>query len=380
MSFRELAVRCAGRWSEVMLQLTSHQEMHCAIQVGCKRHVVCPVHGGKHGDAFRIFPTFEETGGAVCNTCGTFGNGFAVLKWLHPHWSWHELALKVEAALDGNYASADRPMRTSLQTPELKPAPFSPKTNSGPPIERLRQMLKESVALEHPDAGPLRHYLVARGLYALKVRDPRIFFHRRLTYFDFATMQRVGEFPAMLAPVQSPTGELIGLHRTYLTEKGAKAPVDQPRKLLVCREGNIRGAAIRLQSAKTTLAITEAIEKGWAIAGVTGMAVWIGPSAGLLAQVIVPHFVRRVFVWADLDPPRVNGNSYKEPGYQAAVKLVARLRTEGREAQLILPPARPDGRKTDWDEALLLHGPDAFPRPHASALLLPTIGSLNGDV
>jgi phage/plasmid primase-like uncharacterized protein len=43
-------------------------------------HVPCPVHGGE--DGFRLFPDWRQSGGGICNTCGTFGNGVLLLAWL----------------------------------------------------------------------------------------------------------------------------------------------------------------------------------------------------------------------------------------------------------------------------------------------------------
>lgn len=45
------------------------------------RHVSCPVHGGE--DGFRLFPDFDESGGGICNTCGTFSDGIALISWVN---------------------------------------------------------------------------------------------------------------------------------------------------------------------------------------------------------------------------------------------------------------------------------------------------------
>lgn len=60
------------------------------------RHVPCPVHGGK--DGFRLFPDFQEAGSCVCNTCGTFRDGFAALAWLHG-WGFAEALYNVARVL-----------------------------------------------------------------------------------------------------------------------------------------------------------------------------------------------------------------------------------------------------------------------------------------
>lgn len=63
------------------------------------KHVPCPVHGGK--DGFRLFPDYEQAGSCVCNTCGSFRDGFAALKWLHG-WSFGETLEKVARVLGLN--------------------------------------------------------------------------------------------------------------------------------------------------------------------------------------------------------------------------------------------------------------------------------------
>ena len=56
------------------------------------KHVPCPVHGGK--DGFRLFPDYAEAGSCVCNTCGSFRDGFETLEWLHG-WGFAETLKRV---------------------------------------------------------------------------------------------------------------------------------------------------------------------------------------------------------------------------------------------------------------------------------------------
>ena len=68
---RQLA---AGRWTEIL------EAVAPALEPALRRpgrHVPCPVHGGK--DGFRLFRDVAQTGGGICNTCGAFHDGFAVL-------------------------------------------------------------------------------------------------------------------------------------------------------------------------------------------------------------------------------------------------------------------------------------------------------------
>lgn len=42
-------------------------------------HGPCPKCGGN--DRWRVFDDFDQTGGAICNQCGKFGDGLAVIQW-----------------------------------------------------------------------------------------------------------------------------------------------------------------------------------------------------------------------------------------------------------------------------------------------------------
>lgn len=47
-----------------------------------ENHGPCPKCGGGAGaDRWRVFGDFEETGGAICNQCGKFGDGIALIQW-----------------------------------------------------------------------------------------------------------------------------------------------------------------------------------------------------------------------------------------------------------------------------------------------------------
>ena len=67
-----------GRWERVLLALAP--PLKAALERTGK-HVPCPVHGGR--DGFRLFRDVADTGGGICNTCGSFANGFALLMWIN---------------------------------------------------------------------------------------------------------------------------------------------------------------------------------------------------------------------------------------------------------------------------------------------------------
>lgn len=70
-----------GRWGEIVGHLCPSLAPAIAA-VGTTKHFPCPMHGGENGDAFRLFEDFNEKGGGICNTCGSYSNGFALIAWL----------------------------------------------------------------------------------------------------------------------------------------------------------------------------------------------------------------------------------------------------------------------------------------------------------
>lgn len=78
-----------GHWDAIFCALAPM--LKAAMQQPGK-HVPCPVHGGK--DGFRLFPDYAEAGSCVCNTCGSFCDGFETLEWLHG-WGFAETLKRV---------------------------------------------------------------------------------------------------------------------------------------------------------------------------------------------------------------------------------------------------------------------------------------------
>lgn len=95
MSFQihEVKEAAAGHWAEIFWALAP--QLRDAI-TRAPNHVPCPLHGGTNG--FRLFPHWEETGAAICNTCGAFNDGFKLLQALQG-WSFAEVVNRVGAFL-----------------------------------------------------------------------------------------------------------------------------------------------------------------------------------------------------------------------------------------------------------------------------------------
>lgn len=295
------------------------------------RHVPCPVHGGR--DGLRVFKDVNERGGGICNTCGAFSDGFALLMWAN-HWGFREALVAV--AQDLRLDAGDT-WTTPPPAPRPSAAPVRQKSDEAAEAA-LRRVWSETLDPQEPAALPLQRYLSRRGIDAEP--DPRVVrFHPGLGYYEEG--KRLGTYPALIARVSDAQGQPVSLHRIYLTPDGRKAPVASPKKMMVPL-GPVVGGAIRLYPAGPTLGITEGIETALVIRQRTGMPVWSGVSTTLLERFVPPPDVALVVVWADLD---LSG-----AGELAAEKLLARLVATGVRVAVHVPKGPiPRGMKgVDW--------------------------------
>lgn len=326
-----------GRWERVLLTLAP--PLKTALERKGK-HVPCPVHGGR--DGFRIFPDVAETGGGICNTCGSFANGFALLMWIN----------------GSEFGQVIREVAEQVGSKPNRGRSGSEKSEDEVRREQLNRTWRESVSLAHPSAEPARLYLARRGL-SVKVPET-LRFHRSLGYY--ADNRLVADYPALIAQVTGQGGEAVTIHRTYLTADGHKAPVDAPKKLMrhpVARQ--MTGGAIRLVPAAAQLAVTEGIETALAVIEATGIPAWATGNAHLLETFQPPPGVEQVLVFADKDrPSRQHPSGH---GQEAARALVTRLWGMGVRAGAIAPALDiPEGRKgIDWLDVFVLSGKAGFP-------------------
>ena len=157
-----------------------------------------------------------------------------------------------------------------------------------------------------------------------------------LPYFDEAGKE-IGRFPAMVAAITSPAGELLALHRTYLTRDGRKADVPGPVKKLSRTCGPLAGAGIALWSApdaRGVIGIAEGLETALACHYGGRMPVCAAYSAGALAAWQWPAGTRHLVIWADHDP--------------AGIEAAAKLRSRAQRAGLTVKTMTPAQAGTDW--------------------------------
>jgi len=330
---REVREHAAGRWLEV-LAVTAPVLAPALSHPG--RHVPCPVHGGK--DGFRLFRDVDRTGGGVCNTCGSFHDGFALLMWANG-WTFPEALHAVAHELGMADPTASETRRVNI--PRSTPA----ERDREAVIEALNRVWARSLDPADRRAAPLRAYLANRGLSGVKLDGEVLRFHPALGYWqrnDRNEAELVGRFPAMVALVTGADGAPVTVHRTYLTPEGRKAPVPNPKKLMGYPGNRLVGGAIRLFRPGPVLGVAEGIETALAVHLRTGMPVWSALSASLLARLEPPPETSLVVVWADRDRSGA--------GEAAALSQRERLLERGIPVAVHLPPGPiPAGAKgVDW--------------------------------
>ena len=179
---------------------------------------------------------------------------------------------------------------------------------------------------------PVMLYLERRGLFGLQPLPAALRLHPGMAYWHGA--DKLGTFPAMVAPIIAPGGRMVALHRTYLTLDGCKADVPSPKKLTGAA-GPLAGACIPLHPpARGCIGIAEGIETAlaaWCASAVPTMASYC---AGNLAAWQWPAGAQRLVIFADAD--------------QAGRDAADTLRTRALAAHLRCEVLTPTAEGADW--------------------------------
>ena len=196
--------------------------------------------------------------------------------------------------------------------------------------QRNTELLAATVPLVPGD--PVTLYVKRRGFGGVWPLPAALRLHRALPYWHEG--EKLGTFPAMVAPVTAPDGRVMALHRTYLTRDGRKAEVPTVRKVSGA-SGPLAGACIALHKPVSgCMGISEGIETAlgaWCASTVPTVAAYC---AGNLAVWDWPPGLQRLVIFADAD----------KAGTEAADKLLSRAVRAGLQAS-VMAPSEPG---TDW--------------------------------
>ncbi len=290
--------RAKGQWGTILRSIAPE-----LIQGGSK-HVSCPVHGGK--DGFRLYADWEETGGGVCNTCGSFCNGVELLMWY----------------LDSNFREVAKSIEQIIGRDETM-------KSDNDHEEKTRRLRKIQTAAR--TAGDyVTSYLSERGLEV-----PVALKEATLPYWENGTST---PYPAMCAKFVSPDNEPVTWHITYL-DRRKKARVGSPRKIMPPIQP-MTGGAVRLYPEGEILGIAEGIETAIAAKMLFDVPVWAALNASMLEKFKPPNTVKELLIFGD--------NDHSHAGQASAYILARRLwnRISYREVRI---PSYPG----DWNDVLL---------------------------
>lgn len=195
--------------------------------------------------------------------------------------------------------------------------------------QRIANMWAQCVPLVPGD--PVTLYLKRRGIAGVWPLPEVLRLHRALPCWDGA--EKLGEYPAMVAPLVAPDGRMVALHRTYLTRDGRKADVPTVKKLTGAA-GPLAGACIPLHKpVYGCIGIAEGIETAlaaWRASGVPTVAAYC---AGNLAAWQWPAGVQRIVIFADADKAgREAAHTLRERALKARLRVeVMAPTTEGAD-------------------------------------------------
>lgn len=146
------------------------------------------------------------------------------------------------------------------------------------------------------------------------------------------------QWPALIAGVTDLSGNLTGIHRTWLARDGTdKAPLAEPRRAL----GNLLGHGVRFLPADDVLVVTEGLETALSIrAALATLPLLAALSAAHLGAIILPHTLQRLYIASDHDAE----------GHTAARHLAARASAAQIEPHRLL------SQHNDWNQDLVENG------------------------
>ncbi|MEH3159824.1 MAG: CHC2 zinc finger domain-containing protein [Sphingomonas taxi] len=286
-----------------------------ASKVGVKLHragnelkACCPF----HPDRTPSFTIYADDRRAHCFGCGWSGDVLDFVQQVY--------GVKLRAAigmLDGG----------ALCELEQQRAPAKPKADLRPVAQRI---VNESVPIE---GTPAEAYLRSRGI---TMALPHTLRFTRLAPplikgNGVLAANGPGLLPALVAIVTDMGGQLVGLQRTYLTEDGRKAAVEETesdRKPKVKYSlGNVIGGSIQLGPPVASIIVTEGLEDGLTLAQALGRSVWVAAGTAMMPQMTFAPVTRAVVIGADGD----------DAGAAAATKAAEAFATSGLVTRIMKP-------------------------------------------
>lgn len=302
----DIKSKLRGGWINVYLSLAP-QLNNAVNKFGT--HVTCPVHGGTHGDAFRL-DNKNSDGAAYCNTCGKFLDGIEVLKWVN-NWTFRETIERLDDYINGSHHCYYNNPTKSINNNH------SCESNSSD-IEKRRKSVERIIkTASKTPLEPHLLYLKSRGLKPICA--PSIKYHAGLPYYyeghplvDASGRWRY--YPCIVGIFKNSDG-VSGITKIYLTNGGEKAEslirehifsqfdkkIDNIKIKLSYKIESLSGSAIRVGKIGEHVNICEGLETGIALINSGLESILIATTATLLSAINLPKHVRSFDIYADND-------------------------------------------------------------------------------
>lgn len=226
---------------------------------------------------------------------------------------------------------------------------------------RVQKLWEQSTALSHDLPEPVRLYFQNRELLFdldAVIESNSVRFNPALPYYD-EDGKEVGVFPAIISAIRDVEGNVITLHRTYLSQHGKQAKVSCSKKMMPIPDGlDVNGAAVQLGTPREgVLGVAEGMETALSAFRASKIPVWSTVNATLMESFEAPEGVHTVLIWADKDKSLT--------GEKSANTLKSRLEEKGIRVFVLMPqpkiPAR--AKSVDWNDVLVQVGTYGFPNP-----------------
>mgnify|MGYP003385784880 CR=1 FL=1 len=351
-----------GNWVNILAQICG-QELGTAVDNFSGKYTkssryFCPVHGGKSGEAFTLFKDADESGGGVCNSCGDFPDGVKLIMWIKG-WEFRPTLEAIADALNIDNSSGSLPvMERKKYVPK---GPTEKELNDAKRlISKRDQIISGCVPLNHSSALPARRYFARRGLTKLGMLGGQVLFHASLeSWVEVKTKNSIewkseGYYPAIVSIVRNSNGEVLNIHRTFITEDGYKAGIESPRKMgasiVTCP---INGGSIQLTPHARIMGVAEGLETALACREAMELAMHCTGNANLMRSWQPPVGCEIVIIFAD--------NDKSQTGILAAQDLYERLTKLGMTVFIALPLEEDGLENVDWADVLEIHGVEGFP-------------------
>jgi putative DNA primase/helicase len=340
------------------------------------KHGPCPGCGGR--DRFR-FDDKQGRGTFICSAGGgepIAGDGFLLLQHVRG-WRFIDAARAVAGVLGIDPSQRGELVPTQAEQIGRHRVRITRMLMDEQAESEKRERAKKAIQATLQGCKPINQvsavwtYLTqTRGIpekYVAAAQD--LLAHPGLEYFYKPSREErsttLGTYPALIGVCRSQSGEIISLHRTYVTPQGQKLALKDPRRTgetLAARKLmtpiDERHYAIALYApVNGRLGVSEGIETALSAAILNDLPCHSAIDSGKLVHYAPPPGVHTLFLFADDDPA----------GRHGAESLQMRLKIERPEIQTAIyyPRQRGGHPGMDWDD-LRRRGPDASHECHVS--------------